>query len=149
MSAESIERRRWRRGILFFGIACGMLLVVAALQWRPQSETPPRFRDDKFRQIPIGMPVNEVFDAIGYPFTFVVHSLRPGGSWNPPVDWSAPVIYTDIKDAAPFLTNPNHQVTLEYSKPRREGGSFRARQVAIQNGQVILTFEYTYWAFLD
>lgn len=142
--------QRWKKRIwLFFAACCGFSLIVGFCKLGPQSDIAPGFRADRFKQISLGMPVQEVFDTVGYPFTFGVHSLRPGGSWEPPLDWTAPVRYTEIKDVAPFLTNQNNRVIMEYARPYREGGSFRARQVAIYNGKVINTAEYTFWAFLD
>ena len=140
-----LKRLSWILGICFCLAALFGVFRIPQLR----SDTPTGFRQESFQRVTVGTPAKKVFDAVGYPFTFVVHSLRPGGSWNPPVNWNAPVIYTNIIDAAHFLSNRNYRVVLEYARPLQAGGSYRARQVAIQDGRVINTAEYSVWAFWD
>jgi hypothetical protein len=125
------------------------LLVAGAIfgvrEWRLRTDTPAGFSDERFRQVAVGTPVQSVFDGLGYPFEFVVHSLGQGGSWDPPVNWNAPLHFADIKDAAPFLSNQNNRVVLEYSRPRRGADTFRARQIVVSGGRVIKVDAYEYW----
>jgi hypothetical protein len=135
---------------MILGLRIGMTLLalvgmsLAGRAWLLWSDTPNAFREERFRQIKVGTSADAVFESLGYPFEFVVLSLRPSGSWNPPVDYNAPLRFTDVRDAIPYLSNANTRVVLEYSRPRH-GGSFRARQILVSGGWVINRDAHDFW----
>jgi hypothetical protein len=139
----------WKPWHRFLGISFALLLVGGAIsgvkEWLLRADTPMGFSDKRFRQITVGMSAEDVLNTLGPPFEFVVHSLGQGGTWNPPVNWNAPLHFTDVKDAAPFLSDQNNRVVLEYSRPRQGFDSFRARQIVIANRHVIKVNAYDYW----
>lgn len=114
-------------GVLFLGIA-----VIGCRELCLQTDYSKAFSDDRFRQITVGMPVDGVFNIVGYPFFFRVPSLGGRG------------YFTNTADVRSFLSNEGETVVLEYSRPRR-GDKYQARQIVVSSGRVIKVDAYVYW----
>jgi hypothetical protein len=114
-------------GVSFLGIA-----VIGCRELCLQTDYPKAFSDDRFRQITVGMPVDGVFNIVGYPFSFRVPSLGGRG------------YFTNTVNVRSFLSNEGETVVLEYSRPRR-GDKYQARQIVVASGRVIKVDAYVYW----
>lgn len=114
------------------GISVLAIGFIGYSEFSLQTDYPKSFNEERFKQIAVGMQVEKVFNALGYPFCFRVPSLGARG------------YFTNIIDVRPFFSREGERVVLEYSRPR-SGDAFQARQIVVTDGCVIRVDGYKYW----
>ncbi len=137
-SSQSLMKRSTHGFASMWCVIGGLILAVLVLgviQYREsclRTDYPISFTAERFKHVTVGMPVEGVFDQLGYPFLFRVPSLGSRG------------YFTNLVDVRPILSSETNEVVLEYSRARK-GDTFRARQIIVSSNRVIKVDAYEYW----
>ena len=131
--------RRWLLWLLIMTVAVAVGVPVSIRALLLQTEYAPEFRKASFSTIRTGTAIEEVLARLGPPLRCIVISRQTGvtiGSWT---------YGEDEREVIDLAKKQASICVLHYSKPRHEGGSYRAYEIQCVNGKVRGKRTYNYW----